>query len=66
MIDQRRPANHRPITDADIEDATRALRLKHRDSAHLRETLECHRGLNAFASAVIAKAVEVELDRRGK
>jgi hypothetical protein len=66
MIEQRRPANHRPITDDDIASATRALGMTRRDSAGLKETLDNHKGLNAFASAVIVKAVEAELERRGK
>jgi hypothetical protein len=64
MIEQRRPADYRPITDDDIASATRALGLTRRDTIHVKETLDCHRGLNAFASAVIAKACEAELERR--
>lgn len=64
MIEQRRPADYRPITDGDIASATRALGLTRRDTIHVKETLENHRGLNAFASAVIAKACEAELERR--
>ncbi len=66
MIETRRPANYRPITNDDIASATRALGMTRRDSAGLKETLENHKGLDAFASAVIVKAVEAELERRGK
>jgi hypothetical protein len=66
MIEQRRPADYRPITDDDIASAARGLGLERRDTAHLKATLECHTGLNAFASAVIVKAVQAELERRGK
>lgn len=64
MIEQRRPADYRPITDDDIASATRGLNLQRRDTRHVKETLDCHRGLNAFASAVIVKACEAELERR--
>lgn len=64
MIEHRRPADYRPITDDDIASATRGLGLKRRDTCHVKETLENHRGLNAFASAVIVKACEAELARR--
>jgi hypothetical protein len=66
MIEQRRPADYRPITDDDIASATRALGMTRRDTRGLKEDLENHRGLNAFASAVIVKAIEAELERRGK
>lgn len=66
MHDMQRPADHRPITDDDIAAATRALGLRRRDTVHVKETLEMHQGLNAFASAVIAKAARLELDRRGR
>jgi hypothetical protein len=64
MIEQRRPADYRPITDDDIASATRGLALERRDTRYVKETLENHRGLNAFASAVIVKACEAELARR--
>jgi hypothetical protein len=40
--------------------------MTRRDTRGLKEDLENHRGLNAFASAVIVKAIEAELERRGK
>lgn len=56
--------NYRPVTQGDIESATRGLRLDKMSAKRLIDTLGHHAQVDMFASQVIVAACEVELDRR--
>jgi hypothetical protein len=56
--------DYRPIEVADLDAASRALRMTHVSDARLMELVENHKGLDDFASGVIEEAARREMGYR--